>query len=108
MKEIKLKGNNVALVDDEDYDKISSYNWSVITCKTTKYAKRYCGSGYINGRSMHRMIMQPPDNLVVDHKDGNGLNNQKSNLRICTRGQNISNSSKLRKEYQNFIDAGIM
>jgi len=40
---------------------------------------------------MHRVIMNPPEGLVVDHIDGNGLNNQRSNMRICTAAQNSKN-----------------
>ena len=41
---------------------------------------------------MHRIIMNCPDGKFIDHKDGNGLNNQKENLRICTKQQNSGNS----------------
>jgi hypothetical protein len=40
---------------------------------------------------MHRVIMKPPLGMDIDHKDHNGLNNQKFNLRICTRKQNARN-----------------
>lgn len=41
---------------------------------------------------MHRQIMQPPKALCVDHIDGNGLNNQRNNLRVCTVQENNRNS----------------
>ena len=41
---------------------------------------------------MHREIMQPPQGMVIDHADGNGLYNRRRNLRICTRTQNSQNS----------------
>ena len=40
---------------------------------------------------MHRQILNAPKGMVVDHKDGNGLNNRKSNLRLCTPAQNVRN-----------------
>jgi len=41
---------------------------------------------------MHRLIMNAPEGLVVDHIDRNGLNNRKCNLRLCTKAQNVQNS----------------
>jgi len=42
---------------------------------------------------MHRMIMQPPEGMVVDHINGNGLDNRRCNLRICTQEQNARNNA---------------
>ena len=51
---------------------------------------------------MHRMIMNAPDGMSVDHIDGNGLNNQRANLRLVSRGQNRSNSIKRREAASTF------
>ena len=98
MKEIKLTNSiKVALVDDEDYERLIQYNWRYSECKDKK-------SGYatstINGKStqMHRFILNLEpityyyDNPnFVDHKDRNKLNNQRKNLRLCTMSQNLGN-----------------
>lgn len=47
---------------------------------------------------MHSFIMSPPVGFIIDHKDHNGLNNQRSNLRICTYEQNQYNRKKCRKK----------
>jgi len=92
MKEIKLTQGKVALVDDEDFEYLNQFKWCAQKKKHTYYAR---GQKSINGISMHilmhRIIMNTPDNMITDHIDHNGLNNQKSNLRICTNGQNLMN-----------------
>jgi hypothetical protein len=92
MKEIKLTQGKIALVDDEDFDYLNQWKWCISKRKYTYYAIRNI---FINGKGsvilMHRDIMNTPINKDTDHKDHNGLNNQKSNLRICTRSQNIMN-----------------
>ena len=93
MKEIRLTKNKITIVDDMDYEKLNKYKWHTLSKKYTFYAVRKPKSGVI---LMHREIMGliNKDNLQVDHKDGNGLNNQRSNLRICNNGQNQMNKGK--------------
>lgn len=94
MKEIPLTQGEVALVDDEDYVYLSQFKWFVRKKKNenTCYAGRCVR---INGRIkqvlMHREILNTPKGVLVDHKDHNGLNNQRDNIRNCDYGQNSSN-----------------
>ncbi len=93
MKEINLSQGKVALVDDEDFELLSQWKWSTHKNGRCYYAVR---SDYTDGvRSdikMHRVIMAPSVDMVIDHIDDDGLNNQKINLRICTTQQNASNA----------------
>ncbi len=92
MKLIPTTRGLFAQVDDEDYEYLSQFKWAAWKGKKTFYANR---SIRRNRRtitfSMHRIIMNTPKGLHVDHIDHNGLNNQKSNLRNCTRIQNNQN-----------------
>ena len=75
------------LVDDADYIKLSKYKWSVAIAHNTFYAMRQKSP-----RMMHRLLMGTKDmSISIDHKDGNGLNNQRCNLRECTPSQNNAN-----------------
>lgn len=94
----KHAGKYSAMVDDEDYEFLSKHNWSVrlnVRKTTTVYA--YRKSKKSEGRPirtifMHTEIVKVPSNkFVVDHKDRDGLNNQKLNLRIATLSQNSGN-----------------
>lgn len=71
------------LIDIEDIDSVKNVKWSL---KNDNYYVRNGNVGYI-----HRYIMNCPDNMVVDHINGNKLDNRKSNLRICTVKQNNYN-----------------
>lgn len=91
MKEIQLTKGKIALVDDEDYEKINSLKW--YANGNSKYG-RYYAARRINNKNilMHRFIMNCNDvEILIDHADGNTLNNCKSNLRIATRSQNNQN-----------------
>lgn len=100
MKKIKLTQGRFALVDDEDFEWLNQWKWSFSGHKGRKhgYAVRRI---YPNGRYqkgivmlMHRFIMDPPANMEVDHVDRNTTNCQRHNLRICSRFENMRNTSK--------------
>jgi len=91
MKEITLTQGKVALVDNEDYKTLSLFTWCVHKERNVYYAITD-----INGKQlkMHRLIMNTQDGIEIDHRDHNGLNNQKYNLRNCTSSQNAQNRRK--------------
>jgi len=94
MKEIPLMQGYVALVDDEDYQRINQFKWCLNKTRKVRYAHRAIKQTTV---LMHRFILGLTDPKVqVDHWDRNGLNNQRSNLRI-TRTQNQHNTG-LRKD----------
>jgi len=98
MKHIILTQNKVALVDEADYDYLNQWKWCAQRNHQTHYAKRSIRitNGKRRSESMHRLVLglQPNKNLQCDHIDGNGLNNQRSNLRICTNQQNNQSARK--------------
>lgn len=94
MEQIPLNKGYSALVDDEDADMVLQYNWGVSKQKNTYYARAHKGVGFYKYTKihMHWLILPPKDGFVRDHIDGNGLNNQRYNLRYCTNTENIWNS----------------
>jgi hypothetical protein len=96
MKTINLTQGQVALVDDEDYDFLMQWKWYATRGRRECFyavrnrTKTNKGRGLIK---MHREIMQTPNELEVDHIDHNGLNNQRYNLRNCTKKENGKNLS---------------
>lgn len=88
MKLIKLTQGKFAQVDDWNYDELNGFKWYAHKHKNTYYAERNeMGKSIL----MHRVIMDTPDNMQVDHKDHNGLNCQEFNMRNCTHRQNGMN-----------------
>ena len=97
MKTIPLTRGYTALIDDEDYEMLSKFKWHVYISKrkhkTRIYANHKSGN---NNFSMHRYILNVTDKTqIVDHIDGNGLNNCKNNLRIVSNSINIQNQKIL-------------
>jgi hypothetical protein len=91
---IKSKGKIFeVLFDREDYARIKNIRWGINVLKSGVYCVGVIGYGkdrYLT--KMHRLIMSYPENLLVDHKNRNGLDNRKCNLRSATRVQNAGNA----------------
>lgn len=98
MRSIPLTRGYAAKVDDTDYQALCVYNWFVSDVRAPViYARRMVDARRKHKRAitMHREILGVSDpGVFVDHIDGDGLNNQRSNLRIATRGQNQANRIK--------------
>jgi hypothetical protein len=86
---ILLSQGRYVIVDAADYENLIKHNWTARICPV--YAVRIEKGKNIY---MHRQIMQPPAGLIVDHKDRNGLNNSRTNLRVGTMSQNSCNRKK--------------
>lgn len=98
MKEIRFHGKlgegKVMLVDEEDFEMVSRYKWYLSTSKNKSffYAKCYLNvNGKVKNVYAHRMIVNAPIGMIVDHKNHNGIDNRKSNLRVCTVRDNARN-----------------
>lgn len=99
MKEIKLTRGQVALVDDEDFEWLSAWKWYATVKHYTKAPNQYYATRTVRHPKrttiqMHRIILHTPEGMDTDHVDGNGLNNQRANLRPSTRSQNGCNRTK--------------
>lgn len=88
VRRIPLTRGKFAIVDDEDYDRLSQHKWCAVDRRRQCYAQRKEHGKTIR---MHREILQVPAGLVFDHRNHNGLDNRKCNLRICTPSQNSQN-----------------
>lgn len=102
VKEIELTRDKVALVDDEDYEWLNQWKWYALNLPPCWYAARTLSIPKKKMVIMHRLITNAPDGIEVDHKDNNGLNNTRDNLRFATRGQNSHNRSMSRNNTSGF------
>lgn len=87
-----LSRNEMTILDEQDWNLLSPFKWScVVPNGSHKYAVRMDGKQYVY---MHRVIMEATSTQLVDHINGDTLDNRRSNLRFATKSQNSINSSK--------------
>lgn len=92
MQKIKLgDSGEFAIVDDEDFIKVSAQSWYLYRDENNLYARNK------NNQRMHRVIFGSHNTMNIDHIDGNGLNNKRDNLRSSTHGQNMANRKVVKK-----------
>lgn len=86
-----LRSGAIVLVDEQDAHFFTGRTWRV------EKGSRVRGGGYVRAKIagkqalLHRLIMDPPVGMMVDHINGDRLDNRRANLRICTRMQNLRN-----------------
>lgn len=100
MKQIPLTQGKVALMDDDIYEAIGHLKWYAHKEGNTYYVVRSIrgDDGKQHNLPIHHCVMGfPLGNNEIDHRDGNGLNNQRSNLRIATRRKNQQDRQRHRK-----------
>ena len=102
MKIIKLSNGGEAFIDEEDYPDLINFTWRTLNLKkiNLKYAvcyKKIDKYKYDQGLLMHRVIMglEKGDGKQIDHINGDGLDNRKSNLRLCDYSQNQQNRQSI-------------
>lgn len=99
MTEIHLPCGRAVMVDDDDMPLVSSFRWRAQADKRRPGQLDAVVTGQISRgdfMQMHRLIMRPPEGMVIDHINGNVLDNRRQNLRICTVAENNRNRAKLR------------
>lgn len=84
-------GENKIIIDLEDVDLVKEYNWAIRLDRKIKNKYAIAHGKKEKTILLHRLITKAKDGLVVDHIDHDGLNNRKSNLRVCTNAENLQN-----------------
>ena len=107
--EIPLTKGKVAIIDECDRELIEARKWCAISPKGYWYAVASRPRPRTNGAhfSMHRVITNAKPGQLVDHRDGDGMNNTRSNLRIASYAENTWNSRKQSNNTSGFIGVGL-
>jgi hypothetical protein len=94
-REITLAKGQVAIVDDEDFERVNAKHWMPRKDSNSWYAIRHEQTLLRKTTiMMHRFILGADSGTEIDHWNGNGLDNRKENLRVATKSQNAANRFK--------------
>jgi hypothetical protein len=88
--------NHIVLIDDSDWDIVKDYHWRIYKSFNTYYARGYLKNLPVKSQKqirMHRLIMDAPDGVEVDHENRNGLDCRRQNLRLITHSGNQRNKT---------------
>ena len=99
-RKIYLGENEYTIVEPADYYTFNKFNWIFLRCNKKPYAVSEFKIGRAKTKKMylHRAIMRAPKGKLVDHKNGDGLDNRRANLRLATRSQNMMNRAKTKSK----------
>lgn len=89
--EVKLTRGLVTIIDAEDFEFVSQWKWCAIRGHSTDYVSRRHGKTSV---TLHRVLLNAPAGVHVDHRNSNGLDNRRENIRLCTPAENRRNSQK--------------
>lgn len=98
LMEIQTPQGKVIIIDDEDFEIIKRHKWNAVV----SHKKWYAYTVKTPQISMHRLIMKAKPGQIVDHINGNGLDNRKENLRFCTIAENNRNRGLVRTNTTGF------
>ena len=98
---LHLTRGYVAIVDDEDHEALSRWSWTYVPSSSaigSGYAARWVRTpdGSKRALYLHRHLLNASPDQVVDHINGNGLDNRRANLRLATQAQNRANERNVR------------
>jgi hypothetical protein len=92
---IQLRNGREALIDDADAELVSDYAWYSFSVRRVEYVAADQGGKRIY---LHRLIARPAEGQEVDHINCDGLDNRRSNLRVCSHAQNLANQRHQERE----------
>jgi hypothetical protein len=104
-RRIYLGESEWAILDPQDFYSFGNFKWSLGGNGKKYYAVRSAKNenGEIKIVRLHRQIIEAPDGFLVDHRNGNGLDNRRTNLRVATQSQNMQNRRKRKNTTSKFI-----